>query len=113
MKATIWHNPACSTSRKALDLLREHGCEVEVIEYLKKPPSRERLAQLLRDAGLRPAEGLRRRGTDAEDRGLVGAPDAAVLDAMADDPRLIERPLVETAKGVRLARPLERLHEIL
>ena len=113
MKATIWHNPACGTSRKTLALLEERGCELEVIEYLKHPPSRAKLAQLFRDAGMTPNEGLRLRGTDAEQRGLPGASPETVLDAMAADPRLIERPLVETEKGVRLCRPQERVVEIL
>lgn len=113
MKATIWHNPACGTSRKTLALLEERGCEIEVIEYLKHPPSREKLAQLYRAAGISPQEGLRFRGTDAEARGLADAPAETVLDAMAADPRLIERPLVETAKGVRLCRPQDRVAEIL
>ena len=113
MKATIWHNPACGTSRKTLALLQEHGCEVAVVEYLKHPPTRDKLVQLYRDAGMSPGEGLRLRGTDAEERGLPGSDADAVLDAMAADPRLIERPLVETAKGVRLCRPQERVAEIL
>lgn len=113
MKATIWHNPACGTSRQTLALLEAHGAEVEVIEYLKHPPSRARLAQLYRDAGLSPAAGLRLRGTDAEERGLPAASADEVLDAMASDPRLIERPLVETEKGVRLCRPQEKVLEIL
>jgi arsenate reductase len=114
MKARIWHNPNCSTSRKALDLLRDTpGVEVEVIEYLKQPPDRDSLARLYREAGISPREGLRRRGTDAEERGLTEASDNEVLEAMSRDPRLIERPLVRTEKGVRLARPLERLREIL
>ena len=113
MKATIWHNPKCGTSRNTLALLQERGAAVEVIEYLKTPPSRKKLAQLYRDAGLRPAEGLRLRGTDAEERGLPDADDDTVLDAMMADPILIERPLVETEKGVRLCRPKERVEEIL
>lgn len=113
MKATIWHNPACGTSRKTLALLRERGAEVEVIEYLTHPPSRAKLAQLFRDAGMTPDQGLRLRGVDAEARGLHEASGDAVLDAMAADPRLIERPLVETEKGVRLCRPQERVEEIL
>lgn len=113
MKATIWHNPACGTSRKTLALLEERGVEVEVIEYLKQPPDREKLGQLYRDAGMTPNQGLRLRGTDAEERGLPGAAPEAVLEAMAADPRLIERPLVETGKGVRLCRPQERVEEIL
>ena len=113
MNATIWHNPACGTSRKTLALLEENGADVTVIEYLKHPPSRDKLAQLYRDAGMAPNEGLRLRGTDAEDRGLPDASAGEVLDAMAADPRLIERPLVETDKGVRLCRPQEKVLEIL
>lgn len=113
MKATIWHNPNCGTSRKTLALLQESGAEVTVVEYLKSPPTAEKLAQLYRDAGITPQQGLRLRGTDAEERGLPSASDAAVLAAMAADPRLIERPLVETEKGVRLCRPQERVAEIL
>jgi arsenate reductase len=114
MKATIWHNPNCGTSRTTLERLREEvGTEVSVIEYLKHPPSRDKLAQLYRDAGISPREGLRVRGTDAEERGLTAADDKTVLEAMVADPRLIERPLVETDKGVRLCRPSERVEEIL
>ncbi|MEO6041089.1 MAG: arsenate reductase family protein [Croceibacterium sp.] len=114
MKATIWHNPNCGTSRTVLAKLRERAdVDLEVIEYLAHPPSEAKLAQLYRDAGLAPREGLRLRGTDAEARGLTRADDAAVLAAMAQDPRLIERPLVETDNGVRLCRPAERVEEIL
>lgn len=114
MKATIWHNPNCGTSRNTLAILTERpGVEVTVIEYLKDPPSRDKLAQLYRDAGMRPADGLRLRGTDAQERGLPEASDDDILDAMAADPRLIERPLIETDKGVRLCRPKERVEEIL
>ena len=114
MKATIWHNPKCGTSRKTLAILEEvPDVEVEVIEYLKNPPTREKLAQLYADAGISPQDGLRIRGTDAVERGLPDADDATVLEAMAQDPILIERPLVETEKGVRLCRPQEKVHEIL
>ena len=113
MKATIWHNPGCGTSRGALALLQEAGAEVTVIEYLKAPPSAQKLAQLYRDAGITPQQGLRLRGTDAEDRSLASASDVEVLAAMVSEPRLIERPLVETSKGVRLCRPKERVQEIL
>lgn len=114
MKATIWHNPNCGTSRNTLAMLQAHeGVELEVVEYLKHPPSRDKLAQLYRDAGIAPREGLRLRGTDAEERGLTTASDGAVLDAMAAEPILIERPLVETDKGVRLCRPAEKCEEIL
>ncbi|MFN4136716.1 MAG: arsenate reductase (glutaredoxin) [Novosphingobium sp.] len=113
MKATIWHNPACGTSRNTLAMLQEAGAEVTVIEYLKAPPGAEKLAQLYRDAGITPQQGLRLRGTDAEARGLPQADNATVLAAMAAEPRLIERPLVETEKGVRLCRPKEKVLEIL
>ena len=114
MKATIWHNPACGTSRKTLAILQETpGVELTVIEYLKDAPSADKLAQLYRDAGLTPQQGLRLRGTDAEERGLPQADDATVLAAMAADSRLLERPLVETEKGVRLCRPQEKVSEIL
>lgn len=112
MKATIYHNPRCSKSREALALLNATpGVEVEVVEYLKRPPTRAKLAELYKRAGIRPAEGLRK----AEDgaKALKGASDDAILDAMAGDPILIERPLVETAKGVRLGRPPEKVREIL
>ena len=114
MKATIWHNPNCSKSRAALETLQGRGdIELEVVQYLKNPPSRDKLAQLYRDAGIAPREGLRLQGTDAKERGLTEADDDTVLDAMAADPKLIERPLVETEKGVRLCRPPERIEEIL
>lgn len=114
MKATIWHNPNCSKSRQALETLQaEPGVEVEVIQYLKHPPSADKLAQLYRDAGMPARDGLRRQGTDAVERGLVDADDATVIAAMVADPKLIERPLIETPKGARLCRPPERIREIL
>ncbi len=111
MKATIWHNPRCSKSREALAILIDAGAEVEVIEYLKHPPTREKLAQLYATAGMTPREGLRA----AEDgaKRLKEANDETILDAMVASPILIERPLVETAKGVRLGRPPEEVREIL
>ena len=114
MKATIWHNPACGTSRKTLAILQETpGVDVTVVEYLAHPPSAEKLAQLYRDAGISPQLGLRLRGTDAEERGLQLASDSDVLAAMTAEPKLIERPLVETDKGVRLCRPQDTVREIL
>jgi arsenate reductase len=114
MKATIWHNPACGTSRKTLAILENLSrVEVTVVEYLKTPPSADKLAQLYRDAGITPQQGLRLRGTDAEARGLPEADDATVLAAMVADPKLIERPLVETDKGARLCRPQDVVLEIL
>jgi arsenate reductase (glutaredoxin) len=114
MKATIWHNPACGTSRKTLAILEETpGVDLTVVKYLEDPPSAEKLAQLYRDAGITPQQGLRLRGTDAQERGLPQADDATVLAAMASEPILIERPLVETDKGVRLCRPQDKVREIL
>ena len=114
MKATIWHNPACGKSRATLELLQANDdLDLEIVEYLKHPPTRDKLAQLYRDAGMAAREGVRTYGTDAAERGLTQADDATVLDAMMADPRLIERPLVETDKGVRLCRPPERVREIL
>jgi arsenate reductase (glutaredoxin) len=113
MKATIWHNPACGTSRKTLEILNESGADVTVIEYLKSPPTREKLAQLYSDAGITPRQGLRTRGSPAEELGLLDAEGDAILDAMAAHPILIERPLVETDKGVRLCRPQDVVREIL
>ena len=112
MKATIWHNPNCGTSRKTLAILEETpGVEVEVIQYLKTPPSRERLAGLYARAGITPREGLRTKQDEA--KALLDASDDAILDAMMANPVLIERPLVETDKGVRLCRPQERVRDIL
>ena len=114
MKATIWHNPECGKSRATLAILEaQPGLDFSVIEYLQDPPSREKLAQLYRDAGLAPREGVRTFKTNAEERGLTSASDDTVLDAIVADPRLIERPLVETDKGVRLCRPPEKVEEIL
>ncbi len=111
MKATIYHNPRCSKSREALAILQKAGADVTVIEYLKTPPSRAELARLYAKADITPREGLR----TAEDaaKPLKGASDDAILDAMAANPILIERPLVETDKGVRLGRPPEKVREIL
>ncbi|MEM9086118.1 MAG: arsenate reductase family protein [Pseudomonadota bacterium] len=114
MKATIWHNPKCGTSRKTLAILENLSkVDVTVVEYLKDPPTREKLEQLYADAGMTPQEGLRLRGTDAEERGLPQADAATVLDAMVADPILINRPLVETEKGVALCRPQDEVLKLL
>jgi arsenate reductase len=111
MKATIYHNPRCSTSRQTLEMLRDAGADVTIIDYLQNPPSRAELERLFDRAGMTPREGLRTKEEAA--RPLADASDAAILDAMAEDPILIERPLVETEKGDRLARPKERVYDIL
>lgn len=111
MKATIYHNPRCSKSRETLALLQDAGAEVTVIEYLKTPPSRAELARLYARAGMTAREGLRAAEEGA--KALKTASDDQILDAMAADPILIERPLVETGKGVRLGRPPEKVREIL
>ncbi|MEO0698686.1 MAG: arsenate reductase family protein [Pseudomonadota bacterium] len=114
MKATIWHNPKCGTSRKTLAILENLSkVDVSVVEYLKDPPTREKLVQLYADAGITPQEGLRLRGTDAEERGLPEADADTVLDAMVADPILINRPLVETEKGVALCRPQDEVLKLL
>ncbi|WP_375396854.1 ArsC/Spx/MgsR family protein [uncultured Sphingomonas sp.] len=111
MKARIWHNPRCSKSREALAILAEAGADIEVIDYLKQPPSRDTLAGLYARAGITPREGLRMAEEGA--RALTGADDETILAAMAAAPALIERPLVETATGVVLARPPEKVRAIL
>lgn len=115
MKALIHHNPVCGTSRKTLEILRGSGVEVTVNHYLDTPPDREELKRLYARAGMSPREGLRAKEPLAEELGLT-APDVdedRILDAMVAHPILINRPLVETDKGVRLCRPQERVHEIL
>ena len=112
MNATIYHNPRCSKSREALAILIETpGAEVEIVEYLKTPLTRTQLQRLYQRADMTPREGLRIAEPDAKP--LKGADDDAILDAMAANPILIERPLVATEKGVRLGRPPERVREIL
>lgn len=115
MKALIHHNPACGTSRKTLEILRESGVTVTVNEYLENPPSRDELIRLYARAGITPREGLRAKESLAEELGLTapGVSDDAILDAMIEHPILINRPLVETDIGVRLCRPQEVVREIL
>lgn len=114
MRATIWHNPNCGTSRKTLAILENLSrVELTVVPYLESAPSRDELAQLFADAGMTPNSGLRLRGTDAVERGLPAADPDAVLEAMVAEPILIERPLVRTEKGVRLCRPQDVVLEIL
>jgi arsenate reductase len=115
MKATIHHNPLCGTSRKTLEILREAGADVTVNEYLKTPPGRDELQRLYARAGMTPRDGLRVKEPLAAELGLTGdnVSDDAILDAMTQHPILINRPLVETEKGVVLARPQDKVREIL
>lgn len=114
MQATIWHNPACGTSRKTLAILQETpGVEVEIVEYLKSPFTADKLRQLFADAGMTAHDALRRRGTDAEERGLVAASEEAIIAAMVANPAYVDRPFVETVKGVRYCRPQDLVREIL
>ena len=111
----IYHNPACGTSRNTLAMIRHAGIEPHVIEYLKTPPSRALLEQLLARAGIAPRALLRQKGTPFADLGLdhQTLPDAALIDAMMAHPILINRPLVVSPKGVRLCRPSEAVLELL
>ncbi len=115
MRATIYHNPNCGTSRKTLEILRESGADVTVIEYLKAVPGKDELRRLYDRAGIAPSEGLRAKEPLARDLDLVSGrvSEEAILDAMVENPILINRPLVETEKGVRLCRPQEVVREIL
>ena len=114
MAATvIYHNPKCSTSRKTLELLRNNGIEPEVVQYLKTPPSRDELVGMIRAAGIDVRAAVRKREALYAELGLADASDDQLLDAMAEHPILIERPFVVTAKGTRLARPIDSVREIL
>ncbi len=113
MSVVIYHNPKCSTSRKTLDLLRDNGIEPEIVQYLKTPPTRAQLAQMISDAGIDVRTAVRKRESLYAELNLADASDDQLLDAMAQHPILIERPWVVTAKGTRLARPIENVTEIL
>jgi arsenate reductase len=114
-RATIYHNPMCGTSRKTLEILRDSGRDIWVHEYLKTPPTRDELKRLYDRAGITPRDGLRAKEPLAEKLGLTrdDVADDEVLDAMVEHPILIERPLVETEKGVRLCRPQDMVRDIL
>jgi len=111
----IYHNPACATSRKVLGMIRAAGVAPRVVEYLKTPPDRTVLLDLLRRTGLTPRQLLRRRGTpyDALGLGDPAVTDVAIVDAILAHPILMERPVVAGPGGVRLCRPVERVHEVL
>ncbi|MCZ8377686.1 arsenate reductase (glutaredoxin) [Mycobacterium sp. CPCC 205372] len=111
--ATVYHNPRCSTSRKTLELLRDNGIEPTVVQYLKTPPSRDELSAMIRDAGIDVRAAVRKRESLYGELNLADASDDELLDALAEHPILIERPFVVTAKGTRLARPIDTVREIL
>ena len=114
MRATIWHNPDCGTSRKTLALLQEAGIDPLVINHRVTGFDRAQLASMIADAGLTPHQALRTRGSPAEELGLMDGADAErILDAMVEHPILVERPFVVTDKGSRLCRPQETVYEIL
>jgi len=115
MTITIYHNPDCGTSRNTLAMIRASGEKPEVIEYLKNPPSRERLKELIAAAGLTVRQAIRQKDTPYFDLGLddESLSEDALLDAMEAHPILINRPFVVTSKGVRLSRPSEVVLEIL
>ncbi|VVT19614.1 arsenate reductase [Sphingomonas aurantiaca] len=111
----IYHNPACGTSRNTLALIRNAGIEPHVVEYLKTPPSRALLVELIDRAGITPRDLLREKGTPYAELGLgdTSLTDAALLDAMMAHPVLINRPLVVSPLGVRLCRPSEAVLDLL
>lgn len=114
MSVTIWHNPNCSTSRKALEAIRAAGIEPTVVIYLKTPPGPSQIAQTCVSAGITPRQLVRRRGTDEAVLAAIDAAGDAELPALLSaHPAAIERPVVISAKGARLCRPLERLHEVV
>lgn len=115
MDVTIYHNPACGTSRNTLELIQHAGIEPTVIEYLKNPPTREQLVRMVADAGLTVRQAIREKGTPYMELGLDNPEltDDQLLDAMLKDPMLINRPFVITPMGTRLSRPSELVLDVL
>ncbi len=111
----IFHNPGCSTSRKALEAIRAAGRQPKVVEYLKTGWTKPQLEALFAKMGVTPQAALRTRNTQAQALGLTapGASDDSIIEAMVADPVLVERPIVETARGAVLARPVEKLQALL
>ena len=115
MKATIYHNPLCGTSRNVLGILRDSGIEPEVIEYLQTPPTREKLKELVKSMGVGVRDILRQKGTPYDELNL-GDPkltDDQLLDAIVEHPILMNRPIVVTPNGTKLCRPSETVRELL
>ncbi len=115
MSVTIYHNPSCGTSRNVLAMIRDAGQEPTIVEYLKTPPARPVLKDLIARAGLTPSGAIRRKQPQFAELGLdkPSVTEDQMLDAMVTHPILIERPIVVTDRGVRLCRPKERVAEIL
>jgi arsenate reductase len=115
MTVTIYHNPSCGTSRNTLTMIRQSGEEPEVVEYLKTPPSRARLVELIAAMGMSPRALLREKGTPYAELGLADPKwsDDELIDAMLAHPILINRPIVATPRGVRLCRPSELVLDLL
>lgn len=115
MTVTIYHNPSCGTSRNTLAMIRASGEEPEVIEYLKTPPTRARLEDLIKQMGISPRDLLRRKGTPYDELGLddPSLSDEQLIDAMMAHPILINRPIVVTPLGARLCRPSQTVLDIL
>lgn len=112
---TIYHNPKCSTSRNALEILRQKGYEPQIIEYLKTPPTEEKLAAMIKKMGVPVRDMMRCTNTPYDELDLDNAKwtDAALIKLMTEQPVLINRPIVVTAKGAVLCRPLDKIEEIL
>ena len=115
MDSIIYHNPDCGTSRNTLAMIRNAGIEPTVIEYLRNPPSRDRLVTMIADAGLTVRQAIREKGTPYTELGLddISLTDDQLLDAMLENPILINRPFVITPMGTRLSRPSEAVLDIL
>jgi len=115
MSITIYHNPACGTSRKVLAAIRESGAEPRIVEYLKAPPSKAKLKSLLAAMGLSARAALRKKGTPYAELGLDDPKwsEDDLVDFMLRHPILIERPIVETPKGAALCRPAEKVLDLL
>ena len=115
MSVTIYHNPACGTSRNALELIRATGAEPEVVHYLETPPTRDELVSLMKRMGIGPRDLLREKGTPYRELGLgdTSLTDHQLIDAMMEHPILINRPIVVGPKGARLCHPSEEVLSVL
>jgi len=112
---TIYHNPKCSTSKQVLEMIKASGAKADVVEYLKAGWTKKQLKELFAAAGLTPRQALRTKAKEAEELGLLDpkVTDAKILDAMIQHPVLVERPFVVSSKGTLLARPKERVKDVL